>query len=295
MTSRAASIGASATTMVGATLSGLWAAWTYFKMRPARGTRARVSSAGVVEIATLFILFASLIIASMILIDPLVPQLRFHMPAGVVMISERVTKLGLGGVVLVPLAFCLLAVLAVKPYLDDMGRRIAAATVARLGFLFISIAGAGLIVLVVKYALGRARPYVALHLAGPNPTMTFDWLSTSAGFASFPSGHSTIVFATAVAFAALFPRARVILIILAALVASTRVVLGSHYPSDVLAGGALATAFTLSIVKVFAARRLVFSVAPDGTISPMSGPTPRRLARLVPPSSPAPAFEEARS
>ncbi|MEP9378106.1 phosphatase PAP2 family protein [Aquabacter sp. CN5-332] len=290
MTSRAASIGASVT----AALTGLAAAWAYLWRRPARGVRPRIGMAGVVEFLSLSILIASLVAASMILLDPLVPGLRLSLPLGVVHFFERITDLGLGGVVLWPVGLCLLLVLGLTPRLDDMGRRIAAATAARLGFLFISVAGAGLLVLVMKYVLGRARPYVMVHLSGPNAQLTFDWLAMKSGYASFPSGHSAIVFASAVAFAALFPRARAILIALAVLVASSRVVLGSHYPSDVLAGGAIAAGFTLAMVKVFAARRLVFSVAADGAISPKPGPTPRRLARLVPPSAPEHALKEAR-
>ncbi|OYW31113.1 MAG: hypothetical protein B7Z47_02090, partial [Chthoniobacter sp. 12-60-6] len=72
-----------------------------------------------------------------------------------------------------------------------------------------------------------------MHLAGPNAQLTFDWFAMRATYASFPSGHSAIIFSTAVAFAVLFPRARTILLALAGLVAISRVVLSSHYPSDV--------------------------------------------------------------
>lgn len=290
MTSRAGNIGASAA----AALAGLWAAWTYLWRRPVRGVRPRIGAAGAVEILSLFILTASLVAASMILLDPLVPRLRPSLPLSVIHFFERITDLGLGGVMLWPIGLCLLAVLGLMPRLDHMGRRIAAAFAARLGFLFVSIAGAGLLVLVLKYVLGRPRPYAMMALSGPNAQLTFDWLALKASYASFPSGHSAIVFATAVAFAALFPRARAVLIALAVLVASSRVVLGSHYPSDVLAGGAIAAVFTLAMMKIFAARRLVFQVAADGAISPMPGPTARRLARLLPVRVPEHPLEEAR-
>lgn len=278
-----------------AAVAGLGAAWAYLRARPVRGPRPRIGLGGVVEFLSLGVLIVSLVAASMILLDPLSPYLRAQLPLEVIRFFERITDLGLGGVVLWPIGICLLAVLAVKPGLDDMGRRIAAAVTARLGFLFLSIAGAGLFVLVLKYLLGRARPHAALLLAGPHPQFTFDWLALKANFASFPSGHSAVVFSTAAAFGALFPKSRVPLACLAVLVASSRIVLGSHYPSDVLAGGAIATLFVLLMVKLFAARRLVFCVAPDGAISPMPGPTPRRLARLVAPAAAPPALEEARS
>ncbi|TCT02663.1 phosphatase PAP2 family protein [Aquabacter spiritensis] len=278
-----------------AAIVGLREAWLYLLRRPVRGPRPRIGTAGIVELAALTILIAGLTAASMILVDPLVSGLRLRLSQGVVHLFERITELGLGSVVLWPIGLGLLAILGVMPRLAGLGRRIGASVVARLGFLFVSIAGAGLLVLVMKYALGRARPYAALHLSGPNAQLTFDWLALQSSYASFPSGHSAIVFSTAVAFAALFPRARTPLIAIAVLVASSRVILGSHYPSDVLAGGAIAAAFTLLMVKLFAARRLVFCVAGDGAIRPKPGPAARHLARLVPPSAPQTAFEEARS
>ncbi|OYW43812.1 MAG: hypothetical protein B7Z45_00620, partial [Azorhizobium sp. 12-66-6] len=120
-------------------------------------------------------------------------------------------------------------------------------------------------------------------------------IAMRASFSSFPSGHSTVVFAVALAFAALFPRARGALIAVATLVGVSRVVLGSHYPSDVLAGAALASVSTILLVKLFAARRLVFAVAGDGTIRPMAGPGAHRLIRLIPKSARMSALEEARS
>ena len=278
-----------------AALQGLWQGWCYLGARTLRVPRPRIWRAGSVELLVIAVLAGSLVAASMILLDPLTAGIRLRMPLPVVHFFERITALGLGGVVLWPVGLALLAVLAVKPRLDDIGRRVASALAARLGFLFVSIAGAGLLVLVVKYVLGRPRPYAAVQLGGENAHLVFDWLALKASFASFPSGHSSIAFATAVAFAALFPRARVALILLAFLVASSRVVLGSHYPSDVLAGGGVAAVFVLLTVKAFAARRIVFSVSADGTISPMPGPSPRRLARLMAPAAPARALDEARS
>lgn len=287
--------GARITSRAAAALAGMRASWLYLVRRPVRGAVPRLIGAGMVEAAALSILVISLVAASMVLLDPMAFGLRLRLPLAVIHIFERITDLGLGGVVLWPIGLCLLAVLAVKPTLAPMGQRVAAALAARVGFLFVSISAAGLFILVVKYLLGRARPYAALHAGGAHPQFTFDWLALKASYASFPSGHSAVVFSTAVAFAALFPRARTALILLACLVASSRVVLGSHYPSDVLAGGAVASLVVLLVMKAFAARRIVFSVSADGSISPKPGPSPRRLARLLAPSARTDALEEARS
>lgn len=61
---------------------------------------------------------------------------------------------------------------------------------------------------------------------------------SSGGDSSFPSGHTLEAFAMAAAIARLFSRKRAIMPVYAwaALVAYSRMALGVHYPSDVLAG-----------------------------------------------------------
>ncbi|MFG1478202.1 phosphatase PAP2 family protein [Xanthobacter sp. V4C-4] len=252
------------------------------RRRPARRPAPRVLRAGWPVIAAGVILTVAAVAAAMLLVDPLTPGLRARAPAGVVILAERLTDLGLGGVVLWPLGIALALLLVLRPHLDAMGRRVATAVIARVGFLVLCVAGAGLLVTVVKRLIGRARPHVALGLPGPDPQLTFDWLSWRASYASFPSGHATTVFATTVALAALFPRARGPLLALAAVVAATRVLLGAHYPSDVIAGAGVATLFVLWMVKLFAARRLVFRLDAEGAIAPMAGPSARRLGLLLP-------------
>ncbi len=268
--------------------------------RPVRMPQPKMVRGGLLEIVALAALVVGVVATCMLLVDPLAPGLRARLPVSALILTERLTALGLGGVVLWPLGLALAAVLALRRYLaaafDDMGRRVASALLARIGFLFVSVAGAGLLVTVVKRLIGRARPHVALRMPGPEAQLTFDWLSWKASYASFPSGHSTTIFATAVAFGLLFPRARGPLIALAVVVAATRVLLGAHYPSDVIAGAAVATTFVLWTAKVFASRRLVFRVDARGAITPMAGPSARRLGRLLPWSGRFPvSLEEAKS
>lgn len=97
----------------------------------------------------------------------------------------------------------------------------------------------------IKLAVGRPRPEIVSHL-------------TAAGGASFPSGHSFNSalgnIAVALAFAALSSRRDVRWTLigsaaaLSMLIAWSRVLLGVHYPSDVIAGwlGGAAWAFTAS-------------------------------------------------
>ena len=97
----------------------------------------------------------------------------------------------------------------------------------------------------IKHFVGRARPTIVPHLI-------------EAGGTSFPSGHSfnsaVVYIAIALAFAAISPRQSVRLTLIATaiavtlLIALSRVWLGVHWPTDVLAGwfGGAAWTFTAS-------------------------------------------------
>lgn len=56
---------------------------------------------------------------------------------------------------------------------------------------------------------------------------------------SFPSGHSTTAFAVALALGSFYPEIRPVLLILAANVAISRVIIGMHFVSDVLVGSGI--------------------------------------------------------
>jgi membrane-associated phospholipid phosphatase len=81
----------------------------------------------------------------------------------------------------------------------------------------------------VKYIVNRERPYVTYPdiVKGGN-----------AGLASFPSGHTVYAFATATSLSLAYPKWYVIAPSYgwAAAVGYSRMHLGMHYPSDVLAG-----------------------------------------------------------
>jgi undecaprenyl-diphosphatase len=123
----------------------------------------------------------------------------------------------------------------------------------------LTIAGGWLVNSAIKALVGRPRPEIVPHL-------------TEAGGASFPSGHSfnsAVVFiAIALAFATLSSRQPVRLtiigsaILLSLLVAGSRVWLGVHFPSDVVAGwlGGAGWAFLAAAMLRPTARAVVSKV-----------------------------------
>jgi undecaprenyl-diphosphatase len=84
---------------------------------------------------------------------------------------------------------------------------------------------------VLKAAIDRSRPFVGDPRVHPSIGLPHD--------PSMPSGHAMNAFAGAVLLGAVVPRARRPLLALAALIALSRVYLGVHFPSDVLAGALL--------------------------------------------------------
>jgi undecaprenyl-diphosphatase len=97
----------------------------------------------------------------------------------------------------------------------------------------------------LKFFVQRQRPLLFLETASK--------LSRSPGEIldpSFPSTHATFSFMMATLLANRFPRHRVIFFVVAAFVGWTRIYLGLHYPTDVIAGGLLGYGITKLYLKM---------------------------------------------
>ena len=108
-----------------------------------------------------------------------------------------------------------------------------------------ALASAALALLVNKVISStwhRDRPFqthTVEHLWGPRKTD-----------ASFPSDHASAAFGIAVAVLLLDPLVGAAFCVLAALIAIGRVVIGEHYPGDVLAGAAIGTVSAIVVVRL---------------------------------------------
>jgi len=94
----------------------------------------------------------------------------------------------------------------------------------------------------LKHQLVRERPFIR-H---PGITLAMPPLDRY----SFPSGHTLHAVAFTWQAVAWFPATAWVLIPLASLIAASRVVLGLHYPSDVLAGAAIGAGLGISALFV---------------------------------------------
>jgi lipid A 4'-phosphatase len=150
---------------------------------------------------------------------------------------------------------------------DGWAARLGAAAVVPW-FLFLSIAVSGLITDLLKVSFGRARP----KLLFANETFGFDWWGTRADFWSFPSGHTTTVVAIAAALCCLWPRFLPLYVGFAALIGASRVVIGAHYVSDVVAATFIAIATTDYLRRRF--ERVGISLRGSASGVPAARPTP---------------------
>ena len=116
--------------------------------------------------------------------------------------------------------------------------RVSYGAMARGSLLMLStMAVGGLVVLVLKRTVARARPELFFEHGIYGLGETFSRVQQ---FNSFPSSHTYAAFAVAVTLGILAPRWRWVFLLLAALVAVSRLVNLDHYLSDVMTAGGIA-------------------------------------------------------
>ena len=91
----------------------------------------------------------------------------------------------------------------------------------------------------LKFLTQRQRPFLFLEMGSKLSKRPGEILDPS-----FPSAHADFSFMMAVLLALWFPRYRIIFFIVAGFIGWTRIYLGLHYPTDVIAGALLGYGIT---------------------------------------------------
>ncbi|MEU1279313.1 phosphatase PAP2 family protein [Streptomyces sp. NPDC005805] len=143
-----------------------------------------------------------------------------------------------------------------------------------------------------KSVVDEERPCRTVTEAAPSIVTcppTGDW--------SFPSNHSAIAGAAALALVLVWPRIWLLTVPMAVLMAFSRVFVGVHYPHDVAVGlvvGALVAWVFVLLLRRPAERLLTtMRTSRNGLVLWFAGPGPLTEAGPVPPQSPAPGRHRA--
>jgi undecaprenyl-diphosphatase len=121
----------------------------------------------------------------------------------------------------------------------------------RIIFIFISISASGLINMLVKWLAGRHRPSML-----EKGFFGFNYFGVGYELTSFPSGHTVMAFSLAAAVSILFPRLSIPAFIAAVSIGISRILITSHYLSDVIVGAGIGILSTM-IVKYFFDRKKI--------------------------------------
>lgn len=99
----------------------------------------------------------------------------------------------------------------------------------------------------LKYMVARPRPFETMEQV----RVIFEHPQT----ASFPSGHATMAFMSAFLLHRLYGRKLTFVYLIAGLIAFSRIYIGVHYPSDVIAGAVLGLVLGYAMISIASHRR----------------------------------------
>jgi membrane-associated phospholipid phosphatase len=201
------------------------------------------------------VIAVSLLAFGFLLLDPFMLERASALPPDVKKVFRTITNIGRSNWMLIPTGVAIALALVLRRRHASFRNSAAYGLIAStIGFVFVSVGGAGLIANLAKNILGRARP----KLFDTMGTLEFKLFAFSPDYASFPSGHATNIFALATVIAMLWPKGRVLLYTVAVWIAASRVLIGQHYFTDVVVGAILGTVFPYIVRERFAARRWLF-------------------------------------
>jgi undecaprenyl-diphosphatase len=255
-------------------IAGTLVAWLALLVRPRRFKTCRLLPA-TRRLALGTLSGALLVGLTMALLDARGAAFAATLPLWLVDTFNEITDFGKSNWFLIPAGtLIVLAAIAATPAAGRLANLVLVSLIVRLGYVFVAIALPGLFVTVVKRLIGRLRP----SELGPFVYVPWSW---KPAFASMPSGHATTAVAAAIAIGALWPKARAVLWIYAALILASRVVIQAHFVSDVIAGAFVGGFGAILVRNWFAARRLAFIPGVDGVAHALPGPSWHRVKTVA--------------
>jgi membrane-associated phospholipid phosphatase len=184
-----------------------------------------------------------MIVVSYLLCDiPLATYCRELSP-GVINIADIITRLGISTWYIV--ASIILYFIFRYIYKNNLNA-------SRSLFVFLSLSVSGIFVDILKWLAGRHRPIDLFN----HGYFGFSFFGVGYELTSFPSGHAQTAFALATALTILFPRWGIPTFIVAGAVGISRIILTSHYLSDVIAGAGIGILFTMAIKYFFDRKKI---------------------------------------
>lgn len=208
------------------------------------------------------------ILQIMLHLDPGVAFMAKAAPSNVKWFFQAITDLGTSGWILVVTGVGALALA-----MTNMPSAARATKVRRanwhgdLCFVFFTVAVTGVLANLIKNTIGRARPRHLETLGA----YEFDFAAFTSSFASFPSGHSTTFGAFCACLCLLFPRWTPVWVLVGVTGGISRIMVGAHYASDVVAGLLFGSVLTILFARWLSRRHVLFAPVRAG-----QGFVPRR-------------------
>lgn len=219
----------------------------------------------------------AVLLALTLLVDRPLSLLAQSAPKQVHGVMAAVTRYGESDWILYPAAILyLVTVLVALATRWKLMRTMLWQFAALYAFIFLGVGLPSLFTTLVKRLIGRGRP---MHFEDTG-LLGLHWNWADWTYQSFPSGHATTAFALALTVGFLSRRWVYPALVYALAIAASRLILGVHYPSDVLAGAMVGVAGAYLVRALFARRRWAFRIASDGRIVPRQMASLRRYVAL---------------
>jgi len=212
--------------------------------------------------------FLGLLLLSMAFVDRPVARYFHESDPGFRNVFQFITQFGLakGYLIVAALLFVALRLAALGAASAGL-RALLRLNAQRALYILLVLLSSGFVADIVKVIFGRARP----KLLFADGVYGFTWGALQADHWSFPSGHASNIVGLAVALYLLWPRGVALYAVAALLVTASRVIIGAHYPSDVLAGAALGASFAWLVWRGFARRGIVLGTAAPQLLGDATG------------------------